>query len=287
MATFSNKKASKTSKNEELEFNCEPCDYICSKKYNLDRHVLTAKHLKATNGNISATNLGQNEQTYLCAYCSKQYSNRSGLWRHNKKCFKEPNDTDNTKDIKDKDLIMALIKDNSELKNLIIKVIEKDSINTNNSHNTTNTNTNNSHNKTFNLSVYLNETCKDAIDINDFVKSIQVKEITENQPSIHNSNQTDAMQKITPIINDPMVQIIDCPGPEKIISVTSFGRVKSTNIILSKEEIDQILQEFSNKSRIPLIPGVFRALIENISVTAVISEMLGNRFIIQKRSKLL
>ena len=177
MATFSNKKASKTSKNEELEFNCETCDYICSKKYNLDRHVLTAKHLKATNGNISATNLGQNEQTYLCSYCSKQYSNRSGLWRHNKKCFKEPNevdDTDDTKDIKDKDLIMALIKDNSELKNLIIKVIEKDTTNnTNNSHNTNTTN--NSHNKTFNLSVYLNETCKDAIDINDFVKSIQVK----------------------------------------------------------------------------------------------------------------
>ena len=171
MATFSNKKGSKTSKNEELEFNCETCDYICSKKYNLDRHVLTAKHLKATNGNISATNLGQNEQTYLCAYCSKQYSNRSGLWRHHKKCFKEQKDTD---DIKDKDLIMALIKDNSELKNLIIKVIEKDTTNnTNNSHNTNNTN--NSHNKTFNLSVYLNETCKDAIDINDFVKSIQVK----------------------------------------------------------------------------------------------------------------
>ena len=174
MATFSNKKGSKTSKNEELEFNCETCDYICSKKYNLDRHVLTAKHIKATNGNISATNLGQNEQNYLCAYCSKQYSNRSGLWRHHKKCFKEPNDTTDTDDIKDKDLIMALIKDNSELKNLIIKVIEKDTTNTtNNSHNTNNTN--NSHNKTFNLSVYLNETCKDAIDINDFVKSIQVK----------------------------------------------------------------------------------------------------------------
>ena len=178
MATFSNKKASKTSKNEELEFNCEPCDYICSKKYNLDRHLLTAKHIKATNGNISATHLGQNEQTYLCSYCSKQYSNRSGLWRHNKKCFKESNDTDDTddtKDTKDKDLIMALIKDNSELKNLIIKVIEKDTTNNSHSHNTNTNNTNNSHNKTFNLSVYLNETCKDAIDINDFVKSIQVK----------------------------------------------------------------------------------------------------------------
>ena len=69
---------------------------------------------------------------------------------------------------------MALIKDNSELKNLIIKVIEKDPTNNNNNTNHSH-NTNNSHNKTFNLSVYLNETCKDAIDINDFVKSIQVK----------------------------------------------------------------------------------------------------------------
>ena len=177
MATFSNIFGANAGKKGQIEYTCETCDYICSKKYTWERHLLTAKHIKATNGNISATNLGQNEQTYLCAYCSKQYSNRSGLWRHNKKCFKEHkevDDTDDTKDIKDKDLIMALIKDNSELKNLIIKVIEKDTTNTtNNSHNTNNTN--NSHNKTFNLSVYLNETCKDAIDINDFVKSIQVK----------------------------------------------------------------------------------------------------------------
>jgi hypothetical protein len=179
MATFSNKFGANAGKKGQIEYTCETCDYICSKKYTWERHLLTSKHLKATNGNNSATNLGQKGQTYLCSYCDKQYSNRSGLWRHNKKCIKEhnvSNDPNDTEDIKDKDLIMALIKDNSELKNLIIKVIEKDTTHNNTNNNTTNnTNTNNSHNKTFNLSVYLNETCKDAIDINDFVKSIQVK----------------------------------------------------------------------------------------------------------------
>jgi hypothetical protein len=118
------------------------------------------------------------------------------------------------------------------------------------------------------------------------IKSIQVKEIQTNQPLNNESNNIDGMEKISPLINDPMVQLIDCPGPEKIVSITSFGQIKTTGIILSKEEIDQILQNFSDKSRIPLIPGVFKALIENLSVTAVISELLGNRFVIQKRSRL-
>ena len=153
-------------------FYCKICDYFTDRKSSFNKHLITAKHIKLTNVNENCNKSCEmsNLPTTLltCDYCDKNFKSRVGLWKHNKKCFKEPKETD---DIKDKDLIMALIKDNSELKNLIIKVIEKDPTNnTNHSHNT-----NNSHNKTFNLSVYLNETCKDAIDINDFVKSIQVK----------------------------------------------------------------------------------------------------------------
>jgi len=171
MATFSNNLGAKTSKNEHPEYYCNVCDYICFKKYNWERHITTAKHIKSTNCNNSATNKEQNEQLYVCEYCSKKYSDRSGLWRHNKKCKIIKNEKTSSSNLDDKDVIMALIKDNSELKNLIIKVIEKDTISNTNSHNTTN----NSHNKTFNLSVYLNETCKDAINIGDFVKSIRVQ----------------------------------------------------------------------------------------------------------------
>lgn len=173
MATFSNNLGAKTSKNEQSEYYCDVCDYICFKKYNWERHITTSKHMKSTNCNNSATNKEQNEQIYVCKYCSKKYSDRSGLWRHNKKCKIIKNEKTSSSNLDDKELIMSLIKDNSELKNLIIKVIEKDTIsnNTNNSHNTTN----NSYNKTFNLSFYLNETCKDAINISDFVKSIKVQ----------------------------------------------------------------------------------------------------------------
>lgn len=154
-------------------FYCKICDYFTDRKSSFNKHLITAKHIKLTNVNENCNKSCEmsNLPTTLltCDYCDKNFKSRVGLWKHNKKCFKELNKTD---DIKDKDLIMALIKDNSELKNLILKVIEKDPTNNNTNHSH---NTNNSHNKTFNLSVYLNETCKDAIDINDFVKSIQVK----------------------------------------------------------------------------------------------------------------
>jgi hypothetical protein len=71
-------------------------------------------------------------------------------------------------EVSDKDLIMILIKENSELKNLMMEVIKTGT------HNTTNNNMN-SHNKTFNLNVFLNETCKDAMNINDFIESIQLQ----------------------------------------------------------------------------------------------------------------
>jgi hypothetical protein len=155
-------------------FYCKICDYFTDRKSSFNKHLITAKHIKLTNVNENCNKsceMGNIPTTsFTCDNCDKNFKSRVGLWKHNKKC------TNETKDIKDKDLIMALIKDNSELKNLIIKVIEKDTTHNNTNNNTTNnTNTNNSHNKTFNLSVYLNETCKDAIDINDFVKSIQVK----------------------------------------------------------------------------------------------------------------
>jgi hypothetical protein len=70
----------------------------------------------------------------------------------------------------DKDLIMILIKENSELKNMMMEVIKTGTHNTTN--NTTNTN---SHNKAFNLQFFLNETCKDAMNITDFVNSIQLQ----------------------------------------------------------------------------------------------------------------
>ena len=131
--------------------------------------------------------------TFECE-CGKIYKHRQGLWKHKKLCFNNYLDDNfqhdnnvkiNTKKnetIADKDLIMMLIKDNNELRKMMMeqqslmlennnKVLE---ICKNGTHNTTNTHTN-SHNKAFNLNFFLNETCKNAMNIMDFAESIQLQ----------------------------------------------------------------------------------------------------------------
>jgi hypothetical protein len=184
MATLSNIFGAKTSKNEQYEYMCVECDYNCCKRFNWDRHILTSKHIKSTNVNKIATKNEQNEQNeqikeFTCENCNKKYKDRSGLWRHKQKCkstsdYKSETEEDTkTHEITDKELMMAIVKDSSELKNMIMKVIEN-GINNNNNNNNTTTHTN-SHNKAFNLNFFLNETCKDAMNIMDFVDSIKLQ----------------------------------------------------------------------------------------------------------------
>ena len=176
METFGNNLGAKKGKKGQVEIYCENCDFKCCKKYSWDRHVLTSKHTQETNGNILETKKGQkgqNEQIkeFACENCDKEFKTRSGLWKHKKLCSE---DNKNNEDIKnnendDKELIMMLVKQNSEM----LEVIKNGTHNTSNSHNTNNTN--NSHNKTFNLQFFLNETCKDAMNIMDFVDSIKLQ----------------------------------------------------------------------------------------------------------------
>ena len=178
MATLSNKKGAKTSQNEPSKYHCVYCDYTCCKKTNYDRHVLTLKHIKATQSNILATKNEQNEQneqlpTYCCDNCGKYYNNRTGLWRHKKTCFCETIiKNEKLSELNKDDLIIALLKQNAELikgqQDMFVKLTEN-GIN-NHSNNTTN-----SHNKAFNLQFFLNETCKNAMNITDFVDSIKLQ----------------------------------------------------------------------------------------------------------------
>ena len=188
MATFSNIFETKTSNNNCIEFICQYCDYKCCKKFNWDRHVLTSKHLKSTNSNKIATKTEQKEQNeqqkeqYMCHACNKQYKDRTGLWRHKQKCkLKEDYECETEENPPDeihelKEIMKYLMKENSEMKNMIMvqntstQNMMMDVIKTG-THNTTHTN---SHNKTFNLNFYLNETCKEALNITDFVSSIKV-----------------------------------------------------------------------------------------------------------------
>lgn len=160
------------------KYSCELCNYYTSYSKDYKKHLLTKKH-KEINGNIKET-----IKVLICQNCEKEFKTNAGLWKHKKKCicdnarhgdethaplgFLEPTD---------KELIMMLIKENSELrkeqtdiKELILEIVKNGTMN--NSHNTTTTN---SHNKAFNLNFFLNETCKNAMNITDFVDSIKLQ----------------------------------------------------------------------------------------------------------------
>jgi len=169
------------------KFYCKFCDYGTSKKSSYDDHTLTAKHQKNENGNILDTYWKQNLpniclSNFSCKNCSKEFKNRSGLWKHNQKCeyFSESNNSIETNiiDITDvkilTNIVLEVVKQNNETQkqnqDLINKLYE---ICKNGTHNTTNHT--NSHNKSFNLQFFLNETCKNAMNITDFVDSLQLQ----------------------------------------------------------------------------------------------------------------
>jgi len=153
-------------------FCCEYCHYSTCKKSSFDKHLSTDKHKKRQNGSDLVVNDSEKSPKvaqYKCD-CGRVYKYDSGYYRHNKTCSYK-NDVTNKEDISDKDLIMMLIKQNTQLIEQNADLVK------NGTHNTTNTNSHNtiSNNKTFNLQFFLNETCKDAMNIMDFVDSIKVQ----------------------------------------------------------------------------------------------------------------
>ena len=158
------------------KFHCESCDFKCSKQSNYTKHTMTAKHLNRTNPHVLEQNNADNIPTqYTCKKCSKKYKARNSLWYHEKKCNKEKekDDDDNYYEginIKDKDaLVLHLLKQNGDLQKSLIEMSCKSNITNNN-----NSNSHNTTNNAFNLNFFLNETCKDAMNISDFVSSIKM-----------------------------------------------------------------------------------------------------------------
>ena len=164
-------------------FLCEFCDFKCYKKSNYLTHINTKKH----NDNKMITNdnyLMPKNAEYVCK-CGNIYKHMSGLSRHKKKCtftdedikIKEQVITINPTNIITTELVLELIKDNKEMKQIILEqhntlnsLVKNGTNQITNSHNN-----NNNNNKTFNLQLFLNETCKDAMNIMDFVESIKLQ----------------------------------------------------------------------------------------------------------------
>jgi len=160
-------------------FSCLICDYTTCKKPDYEKHLSTDKHKNRTNDSKMVENDSKksqkNEKLFECQ-CGKVYKYDSGYYRHKKVCSEiktEVNQEINNEDLSDKDLILLLLKQHTKLveqNSELLEVIKNGTNNTNYSHNTTN-----SHNKSFNLQFFLNETCKDAMNIMDFVDSIKLQ----------------------------------------------------------------------------------------------------------------
>lgn len=171
-------------------FYCKYCDYTTCRKYNFNLHINSDKHKNNVLNNENNGFLAKKNKTYECQNCHKSFNDRAGLWRHTKKCDSScdiHSDADQNKinGIDKDELIMMLLKQNAELikgqqefmkgqQEVTMELVKNG---TNNTANTTNNNTihTNSHNKAFNLNFFLNETCKNAMNITEFIDSIKLQ----------------------------------------------------------------------------------------------------------------
>ena len=176
--------------NAQKIFYCDVCDIKCSRKYDFDRHLSTQKHV--------ANDLGDEKmrkKDYICNLCDKNYKSGNGLWKHKKKCnlpnnIKAKHTTNTFTDPSSNEikvmtgLMVEIVKSNNDLQKQtqdlqkqnqdlqkqVLEICQKIQP----SNTIINTNSNNN-NKTFNLQFFLNEECKDAMNLSEFVNSIQLK----------------------------------------------------------------------------------------------------------------
>jgi hypothetical protein len=177
-------------------YQCKECHYTCFKNSDYDKHILTAKHNKMTNRTILNAKVAksrksrksrQNRQNpiYTCE-CGKEYKVRNSLWYHKKKCMIKQ--TIIKLEVVEKPSILYLLSQNKDLIEMLV-LQNSEHINETSKISEENTemlktiqdivpkignNNNNNNNHQFNIQVFLNEECKDAINFSDFIKQIQV-----------------------------------------------------------------------------------------------------------------
>jgi len=146
-----------------LNYLCDICDFITCNKKDYNRHLTTDKHINLTNPNLKNP---KNPNTLFTCICGKAYKHSSSLCAHKKKCTPQAlNVEEDYTNLNEKELIMKLLQQNNQLQNQLIELCKEKSVNIHT----------NSHNKTFNLNMFLNETCKNAMNITDFVDSLQLQ----------------------------------------------------------------------------------------------------------------
>lgn len=106
--------------------------------------------------------------------------------------------------------------------------------------------------------------------------------IGHRKNSVHNIKISS--EKLSPFISDPEIESIECPGPDAPISIKKRGEIISTSVKMSESEISNLVKEISKLTNTQIIDGILSVSIPEMSFTAVLSEFVGSRFIIQKNS---
>lgn len=229
--------------NPAQKYVCNFCDYVTSKQCNYKEHLTTRKHKKqiemVTNGN----QIQPKPAVSITCECGKNYKHHSGLSRHKKTC----DFVDKSENLSDKELIILLLKENNDLKSLALDVCK----NTQPAYSITNSNI--VTNKTFNLNFFLNEECKDAMNIMDFVDSLKLQ-LTDLE-SIGNLGYVDGISNII-VRNLRALDITKRPvhcsdSKREVLYVKDKNKWEKENE--EKVKITKAIRSISNKN-IKLLP---------------------------------
>ena len=160
------------------KFYCEKCDFRCSKESNWKKHILTLKHKNETNEKeLEQQKSTKCQKIYECEVCENTFNSRTTLWRHKKKCLiHQGEEKSNTNTIiptvtgfdmeQMAKMFTQLITQNQDFMKDLITVMPITNQSNINSHNTTN--------NQFNIQMFLNEHCKDAMNLTDFIESLPI-----------------------------------------------------------------------------------------------------------------
>jgi predicted RNA-binding Zn-ribbon protein involved in translation (DUF1610 family) len=195
----------KISQKVATQFSCEKCNYTCCNKFDFGKHLSTRKHLADKTDN----ELSQKTATkFECKNCGNVYKYQSGLCKHAKTCSK-PQEAPSIKGQAQMqtselttltNLILELVKNSSDVQKQVLELCKTGT------HNTTSNTINN--NQKFNINVFLNEQCKDAINFSDFVKNIEV-----SREDLENNAQLGFVGGISKIFLDNLKQLSKTERP--------------------------------------------------------------------------
>ena len=221
---------------EEFFYFCKKCDYSCSNKKNFERHLATRKHKCYINATKNEENEEEEEEILRCGLCHKTFKHASSMYRHKKTCTtKHPVEKETEIECLT-NLVLEVVRQNNEFqKNVFDMMQSSQTITTQNIHNT---NTQNSYNK-FNLNFFLNETCKDAMNISEFVEYVKI-----SMEDIEKVGSLGYVEGISNIILQNLRQLDVCKRP---IHCTDAKRevihVKDTNAWQRESEEKPVLTD--------------------------------------------